>query len=523
MLNQDSSISKAPLPKEITPNAEELHHAKVYSVFTADLVRETKTLPLTIDGGVLNILCSDPNDVFLQVRLEKLTGIQVVLHQGDKNEIENKLDNFHEKYDQLEDASEEFKLEIVVDDGKGETYRNLVDTNETDGPIVKFINTIISTALKKRVSDIHIECHEYAVKIKYRVDGVLYSATEDLDKSYHSSLISRLKVMAELDIAEKRVPQDGRFKLRIVKRDIDFRLSVIPSLFGENVVIRILDNLMVSEKISEMSLDMMGMDSQQLMAFKKAINEPHGMVLVTGPTGSGKTTTLYAALNAVNDGQQKIITIEDPVEYHLDDVMQIPVNVKKGLTFAKGLRSILRHDPDKILVGEIRDAETAEIAIQSALTGHLVFSSVHANNAYDVLARLQNIGANVNNCLSALNCIVSQRLVRLNCKHCIQNFTYDDALLEMSCLDSQSRNTLLFKSNGCSECGFTGFSGRQMICEILLITDEIRKWVFEGSSINELLNKSNLVGSQDLRQSAIKLLLTGRTSLEEINRVTFSK
>lgn len=513
--------SESPLATETKTHADE--HADVYSAFTADLVKEINALPLNIERGVLNVLCQEPHDIFLQHRLEKLVGMQVVLHEGDLNDIEKRLANFHEKYDQLEGMSEEFKLEIVVDDGKNEVYRNLSDGSESDGPIVKLINTIISTALKKRVSDIHIECHEYAVKVKYRIDGVLYPATEDLDKAFHSSLISRLKVMTELDIAERRVPQDGRFKLRIAKRDIDFRLSVIPSLFGENVVIRVLDNLMVSEKISDMSLDLMGMDGLQLSTFKKAINEPHGMVLVTGPTGSGKTTTLYAAINAVNDGQQKIITIEDPVEYHLDGVMQIPVNVKKGLTFAKGLRSILRHDPDKILVGEIRDGETAEIAIQSALTGHLVFSSVHANNAYDVLARLQNIGASLSNCLSALNCIVSQRLVRLNCKHCIEPIIYESNYLDVSGISGDLRNIPFYKSRGCAECAQTGFSGRQMICEILLVTEEFRKWVFDGSSINELVGKANLVGSQDLRQSALKLVMSGHTCLEEINRVTFSE
>lgn len=506
----------------IAERTRDIDNEFAIDAFTAELVMEINALPLQIDHGLLTVLCQDPNDIFLQHRLEKLVGMQVILHKGDIQDIEGKLAHFHEKYDQLEGMSEDFKLEIVIDDGKNETYKNLEGGDENDGPIVKLINTIISTALKKRVSDIHIECHEYAVKIKYRIDGVLCPATEDLDKTFHSSLISRLKVMAELDIAEKRVPQDGRFKLRIAKRDIDFRLSIIPGLFGENVVIRVLDNLMVSEKISDMSLDAMGMSSVQLSTFKKAINEPHGMVLVTGPTGSGKTTTLYAVVNAVNDGQQKIITIEDPVEYHLDGVMQIPVNVKKGLTFAKGLRSILRHDPDKILVGEIRDGETAEIAIQSALTGHLVFSSVHANNAYDVLARLQNIGANVSNCLSALNCIVSQRLIRINCKKCIAKVSYSNDYLSASGIAKNDESgPIFYRGKGCVDCTFTGFSGRKMICEILIITDEIRRGVLQGSSINELIDKSNLVAGQNLRKSALEMVLTGDTCLEEINRVTF--
>ena len=496
---------------------------KIESVFTATFCRETQCVPAELNERCLTVYSANPMDIFLKQRLEILLGCSVDMRPAGDQEISDAFKKYSSKQDKLKGVSEGFKLEIAIGEGEEQRFQGLEELGDSGGPIVTLINTIISTALKKRVSDIHIECYEKSVKVKYRIDGVLYPATEDLDPVHKAALASRLKVMAELDIAETRVPQDGRFKLRLGARYIDFRLSVVPSLFGENIVIRILDNQGARDARSALSIDDMGFSGEQRNVFIKAINEPHGMVLITGPTGSGKTTTLYAAIAEINNGMQKIVTIEDPVEYQLDGIMQIPVNAKKGLTFASGLRSILRHDPDRILVGEIRDKETADIAIQSALTGHLVFSSVHANNAIDVLARLQNIGVGIGNCLSAINCIVSQRLLRLNCTHCARRVTYDNAVLESSGLAlSADQAPMLMRGQGCDNCAMTGYSGRTMICEMLMVTDAVRENLLESGISAELLRKMELVGNTSLRLAALQKVHEGRVSLEEANRVTFN-
>jgi type IV pilus assembly protein PilB len=360
------------------------------------------------------------------------------------------------------------------------------------------------------------------VYVKYRIDGVLQPAMRPIAKEFHSPIISRIKVMAELDIAEKRVPQDGRFRMRMPGKTIDFRVSIMPSVHGEDAVIRILDKESISEQFTELKLDILGFPEQELRRFRKYIREPYGMVLVTGPTGSGKTTTLYAALSEIKSIEDKVVTIEDPVEYQLRGITQIPINEKKGLTFARGLRSILRHDPDKIMVGEIRDPETAQIAIQSALTGHLVFTTVHANNVVDVLGRFLNMGVEPYQFVSALNCVLAQRLVRLICSHCKRPTKPEQKLLEESALDPALANTYQFyEGAGCIECGGTGFKGRTAICELLDLSDRIREMILDRRPNSDVKKAAHEEGMRFLRESAVEKVVHGLTTLREINKVTF--
>ncbi len=375
---------------------------------------------------------------------------------------------------------------------------------------------------EKRASDIHVETESESVQVKYRIDGVLQQAMAPMAKEHHSTIITRIKVMSELDIAERRVPQDGRFRVKYNNRLIDFRVSIMPTIHGENAVLRVLDKESMSEKFRNLVLDVVGFDDEDLRRFRHYIAEPYGMVLVTGPTGSGKTTTLYAALNEIKSDEDKIITIEDPVEYQIRGVTQIPVNEKKGLTFARGLRSILRHDPDKIMVGEIRDTETAQIAIQSALTGHLVFTTVHANNVVDVLGRFLNMGVEPYNFVSALNCVLAQRLVRVICPHCSRKVQYSDEALQASGLVPQEWRDVEFREGkGCIECGGTGYHGRTAIHELLDLTDRIRELILEKRPSSEIRRAAHDEGMRFLRESALTKVKAGTTTLKEINKVTF--
>ena len=384
------------------------------------------------------------------------------------------------------------------------------------------MDTTIFNALERRASDIHIESRDQEVAIKYRIDGVLHYAMPPIAKDWQSTIISRIKVMSELDIAEKRVPQDGRFRVRYKSRLIDFRVSIMPTIHGEDAVLRVLDKESMSEKFAKLSLDVVGFQESDLVKFRRYITEPYGMVLVTGPTGSGKTTTLYAALNEIKSDEDKIITIEDPVEYQIRGITQIPVNEKKGLTFARGLRSILRHDPDKILVGEIRDQETAQIAINSALTGHLVFTTVHANNVVDVLGRFLNMGVEAYNFVSALNCILAQRLVRTVCDYCARKVRHDEETLLAAGLDLAEWLSFDFREgSGCIECGGTGFRGRTAIHELLDLTDPIRELILEKKPTSEVRKLAQKEGMSFLRESAIDRVKRGLTTLKEINKVTF--
>lgn len=389
-------------------------------------------------------------------------------------------------------------------------------------PVVKLVNSTIYDALRTEASDIHLETHGSGMTIKYRIDGVLSNVGSAPGMEMAEQAISRIKVMAELDIAEKRIPQDGRFKVSIKGREVDFRVSIMPSIFGEDAVLRILDKQALADKVKGLRLEDLGFDEASKRVMRRLSREPYGMVLVTGPTGSGKTTTLYAAISEINDGQDKIITIEDPVEYQLPGVLQIPVNEKKGLTFAKGLRSILRHDPDKILVGEIRDPETAQIAVQSALTGHLVFTTVHANNVFDVIGRFMHMGVDPYSFVSALNGVLAQRLLRMVCPQCKEEYQPDEALLKDSGIKLQEAKSYRFvQGRGCGYCRGTGYKGRKAIAEILQLNDEIRELIIAREPIRRIKEAACRHGTRFLRDAALDLVRAGETSLQEINRVTF--
>lgn len=480
-------------------------------------------LPYRRLADALEVAVADPRDLSLSERLEAQHGLRVKLLMSSRAAIESALKRSEGESRLLKDMSEDFRVLVVREGEDGAEQLVSLDTlDDTAGPVVKLVNTLLAAALTKRASDVHIETHEQAIAVKYRIDGVLYPATDMLDKRHHSALVSRLKVMAELDIAERRVPQDGRFRLRFSGRDIDFRLSIMPAVFGEDVVIRILDKTSVTRDLQQLRLDGLGMAPEVLKKFRRAIREPYGMVLVTGPTGSGKTTTLYSAISEINDGEEKIITIEDPVEYQLDGIVQIPVNEKKGLTFARGLRSILRHDPDKIMVGEIRDPETAAIAVQSALTGHLVFTTVHANNVFDVVGRFAHMGIDAYSFVSALNCVMAQRLIRLICPKCKREGHVDAELLELSGLEPQRyTEQKWYEGAGCEHCHGTGYRGRAAITEFLDLSSAIRQMIIERRPLPELQQAALSEGLVTLRQSALAKVLNGETTLKEINRVTF--
>ncbi|HEX9473020.1 MAG TPA: GspE/PulE family protein [Steroidobacteraceae bacterium] len=398
---------------------------------------------------------------------------------------------------------------------------SLASISQDSSPIVKLVHSTLYDALRAGASDVHLETLANGLVVRYRIDGVLVQMASVTGAEVSEQVISRIKVMAELDISERRVPQDGRFKVAIDGRAIDFRVSIIPSVFGEDAVLRILDKQSLTEKVHGLTLDSLGFDSETVSQLRRLSTLPYGMLLVTGPTGSGKTTTLYAAISETQTGQDKIVTIEDPVEYQLPGVLQIPVNEKKGLTFARGLRSILRHDPDKIMVGEIRDPETAQIAIQSALTGHLVFTTVHANNVFDVMGRFVHMGVDTYSFVAALSAILAQRLVRIVCEQCADSYTPSRRLLEESQLEVSSHAAYEFRvGRGCKHCRGTGYRGRKAVGELLVLNDEIREAIIARAPVRQLKELAQRSGVRLIRQSALELVRKGETTLEEVNRVT---
>jgi type IV pilus assembly protein PilB len=488
----------------------------------ADLMLRYGFVPHRREGKFLIIVVSDPTDLPMIDELGVILRTPIKVTVGAPSAIQSILKKSESSQRVLEEATEAFELQVLKEDETGEENLTVERLTSDISPIIKLVDSTIYTAIQRRASDIHIETGDDAVHVKYRIDGVLQPAMRPIGRQFHSSIISRVKVMAELDIAEKRVPQDGRFKVRMPGKTIDFRVSIMPSVHGEDAVIRILDKESISEQFTELKLDILGFPELELRRFRKYIREPYGMVLVTGPTGSGKTTTLYAALSEIKSVEDKIVTIEDPVEYQLRGITQIPINEKKGLTFARGLRSILRHDPDKIMVGEIRDPETAQIAIQSALTGHLVFTTVHANNVVDVLGRFLNMGVEPYQFVSALNCVMAQRLVRLICSHCKRQTPVDPKALEEAGLAADLAQTHKFYDGaGCIECGGTGFKGRTAICELLNLSDRIREMILDRRPASEVKKAAHEDGMRFLRESAIEKVLTGLTTLREINKVTF--
>ena len=504
----------------------QLHH-DLFTKISPHLMFRYNFIPLeeTADGR-LAIAIADPSQLMMIDEISLLLGKRIVTKVATLAQISEILKKTEQSKRVLEDASEGFTLAVVHEEEGGDESIS-IDKLTAQGdmsPIIRLVDTTIFTALQRRASDIHIETQDDSVGIKFRIDGVLTQAMPPIAKEHHSTIISRIKVMSELDISERRVPQDGRFRVKYgqPERPIDFRVSIMPSIHGEDAVLRVLDKESMSEKFRSLTLDVVGFDEDDLRKFRRYIKEPYGMVLVTGPTGSGKTTTLYAAVNEIKTEEDKIITIEDPVEYQIRGITQIPVNEKKGLTFARGLRSILRHDPDKIMVGEIRDTETAQIAIQSALTGHLVFTTVHANNVVDVLGRFLNMGVEPYNFVSALNCILAQRLVRLICNSCREVVHYPADVLEASGLDpDQWSKVSFYEGQGCIECAGTGFRGRSAIHELLDLSDRIREMILARKPTSEIRRAAREEGMRFLRESALDKVRTGMTTLKEINKVTF--
>lgn len=495
---------------------------ELFRTIPADLMLRYGFVPYRHDGDSLVIVVSDPTDLPMIDELSVVLGTRVTVVVGVRSAIEGILKKSESSQRVLDEATEEFQIQVLKEEEVSDDNLTVEKLTGDSSPIIRLVDSTIYTAIQRRASDIHIETQDDAVYVKYRIDGVLQPAMRPIAKRFHSLILSRIKVMAELDIAEKRVPQDGRFRLRVPGKTIDFRVSVMPSVHGEDAVIRILDKQSMSEQFTELRLDILGFPAEELKRFRKYIREPYGMVLVTGPTGSGKTTTLYGALAEIQTVEDKIITIEDPVEYQLKGVTQIPINEKKGLTFARGLRSILRHDPDKVMVGEIRDPETAQIAIQSALTGHLVFTTVHANNVFDVLGRFLNMGVEPYQFISALNCVLAQRLVRRICEACKRPAAVDPAMLAEAAIEpAMLIGKTLYEGAGCMECGGTGFKGRMAICELLDLTDHIREIILDKRPISEVKRAAREQGMRLLRESAVERVLDGLTTLREINKVTF--
>src|ERR1700723_1727148 len=505
--------------------SEQRINAELFRSIPAELMFRYNFVPLESRESTLVIAIADPSQLQLTDELSLLLGKRLQIKVAAISQIGDLLKRTEQSQRVLDQATEGFTLQVIGEDEDSEENISMDKLSRGDtgvSPVVRLVNTVIYTALERRASDIHIETRNLEVVVKYRIDGVLQYAMQPLAKEWHATILSRIKVMSELDIAERRVPQDGRFRVRYKGRFVDFRVSIMPSVHGEDAVLRVLDKETLSEKFRNLTLDVVGFDGPDKVRFRRYIQEPYGMVLVTGPTGSGKTTTLYAAINEIKNDEDKIITIEDPVEYQVRGITQIPVNEKKGLTFARGLRSILRHGPDKIMVGEIRDQETAQIAINSALTGHLVFTTVHANNVTDVIGRFINMGVEPYNFVSALNCIMAQRLVRVICESCKKQVHYSPEVLKESALDpAEWADVIFYEGTGCLECSGSGFRGRSAITELLDLSDHIREMIINRRPTSEIKRVAREEGMSFLRDSGLAKIRAGVTTLREINKVTF--
>jgi type IV pilus assembly protein PilB len=497
---------------------------ELFRSIPAEMMFRYNFVPLEARDSTLVVALADPSQLQLTDELSLLLGKRLQIKVATVSQIGDLLKRTEQSQRVLDQATEGFTLQVVGDEEDSEENISMEKLTSDTGvsPVVRLVDTVIFTALERRASDIHIETRNSEVVVKYRIDGVLQFAMQPLAKDWHATILSRIKVMSELDIAERRIPQDGRFRVRYKGRFVDFRVSIMPSVHGEDAVLRVLDKETLSEKFRNLTLDVVGFDPEEVTHFRRYIHEPYGMVLVTGPTGSGKTTTLYAAINEIKNDEDKIITIEDPVEYQVRGITQIPVNEKKGLTFARGLRSILRHDPDKVMVGEIRDQETAQIAINAALTGHLVFTTVHANNVTDVIGRFINMGVEPYNFVSALNCILAQRLVRVICESCKRQVRYSPETLKESGLDPAQWGQVPFsEGTGCLECSGSGFRGRTAITELLDLSDHIREMIIARRPTSEIKRTARESGMMFLRESGLRKVRAGVTTLKEINKVTF--
>jgi len=464
------------------------------------------------------LVFSDPFDAALVSWAEHVAPADCELCLAHPDDVQAWLTQQEVRLRAIQEQVGEGSIAYVPDDDVQDI--SLLRIREQDSPVVKLVDSTLYDALKLQASDIHLECDSHSMAVKYRIDGLLVPVTQVQGLDVADQVISRIKVMANLDIAERRVPQDGRFKVRVNGREIDFRVSIMPNIFGEDAVLRLLDRQSLTEAALELRLENLGFEGPVLRQIRQLSARPHGMLLVTGPTGSGKTTTLYAAITEINTGQDKIITIEDPVEYRLPRILQIPVNEKKGLTFARGLRSILRHDPDKIMVGEIRDDETAQIAVQAALTGHLVFTTVHANNVFDVLGRFLHMGVDPYSFAAALNGVVSQRLLRLSCEHCATAYMPDDEELALAGLTPDAVTGWRFRrGQGCGHCRGTGYKGRRALAEVLILNDELREMIAIKAPLGRLKELAAQQGMLPLRGEALRLVASGHSTLAEVSRV----
>lgn len=469
-------------------------------------------LPIAREGSALRIAVSDPLNLRLEARLSAVTGGPVLLTVAPAEAIREGLKRSDSSRRMLDNVSSAYKAQIVREDAEGAEQVIDVDTLQDQSGIVQLANSILMVALQRQASDVHVEVFGDRVDLRYRIDGVLYPATDSLGGSHHAELVSRFKVMADLDIAERRIPQDGRFRLRIDGREVDFRVSVLPTQFGEDVVIRILDKASFARFGGKMRLDDLGLEADDIARLRRSVREPHGLVLITGPTGSGKTTTLYGAMSELATGDEKLITVEDPIEYQLDGIVQVAVNHKKGVTFAKGLRAILRHDPDRIMIGEIRDLETAEIAVQAALTGHLVLASVHANSAFDVISRFTHWGIDLHDLVTATNAVFAQRLLRQICPECRQPAE----------MPEDEDNGDWANGRGCEHCFRSGYLGRVAVMEHLSISTRIAELILARAPTSQLMETAIKEGMVSLRQRAMTLARSGVTTRAEVDRVTFA-
>ncbi len=495
---------------------------KLVDLVPLELMARYKFVPFKMRGDQLTIAMAEPKHLLKLVdELEMLTDLEVSAVVASEKNIRRAINRIKTSRKIIDTSSDGMQLSVVKESDKGEYILSAEKVSTEESPIVKLVDSTILDAINKKASDIHIETTNKGIIIRYRINGMLHQATNPIDAKHQSPIISRIKVMSELDISEKRIPQDGRFKLKVTERFIDFRISILPTIFGEDAVIRILDRESIAGRRGDFRLDAIGFAEYELLRIRRMISAPYGMFLMTGPTGSGKTTTLYGALSEINHKDTKIITIEDPVEYQLEGIVQIPVNEKKGLTFARGLRSILRHDPDKILVGEIRDPETAQIALQSALTGHMVFTTVHANRSFDVINRFTHMGIQPDNLMAALNCIASQRLIRTLCT-CKSRYTPDEAeLLESGLSPKMVKGYEFFSAKGCERCQGTGYRGRKAVIEIMEMDDDMREMFISRAAITQIKQMARESGTVFLRRAALQEVFNGVTTLRETNRVTF--
>ena len=471
------------------------------------------------EGGNLLAVFADPFDSNLRGWLEIRIAAPIEWALASREELSNVIARKAEALRAIDAVLP--AAQHAAHSERGIDSLSYVSISEDSSPVVRLVHSTVYDALRGGASDIHLETNASGLVVRYRLDGVLVNVASISGTELSEQILSRIKVMSELDIAERRVPQDGRFKIAFEGRPIDFRVSIIPSIFGEDAVLRVLDKKALTQQMNGLRLEVLGFDPRLMSEVRRLSSLPYGMLLVTGPTGSGKTTTLYGAISETQTGRDKIITIEDPVEYQLAGVLQIPVNEKKGLTFARGLRSILRHDPDKIMVGEIRDPETAQIAIQSALTGHLVFTTVHANNVFDVVSRFVHMGVDTYSLVSALSGVLAQRLVRIICAQCCQSYLPAPELLEQSRLSAVSSASFKFrKGQGCKHCRGTGYRGRKAVGELLVLDDEMREAIVNRAPVRQLKELAQRAGVRLLRASALELVRHGETTLEEVNRVT---